>query len=421
MEELKEGWRRIKLEKLGEIISGGTPKTSIDKYWNGNIIWLTPKDFSNEKIKYWSVGERNITEEGLKNSSAKLMPKGTVLFTSRAPIGYVGIANTEVSTNQGFKNIIVNKENSNEFVYYLLKYITPHIESIAGGSTFKEISASIFKNIEVEVPNLEIQEKIASILSTLDDKIEINNEMNKTLEEMAQTLFKRWFIDFDFPNENGEPYKSSGGKMVDSELGEIPEGWETKKLNEVCNIEKGLSYKGKHLCEKGVPMVNLGSVRPGGGYREDKIKYYNGDFKLKNTVKSGDIIIANTDMTQERIILGSPFIVPKFLGNTVIFTHHLYSITNIKLPPTFLYCYFQEKKFRDMCESCATGTTVLALPKNDIINISIIVPKGEVLNNFGNIAKNIFELMELRLEEGRKITQSRDILLSKLMSGEIDI
>ena len=176
-------WRKVKLGEIGEIVSGGTPKTTIKKYWNGNISWLTPKDFSNKSYnKYWNKGERSITKEGLENSSAKLLPKGTVLFTSRAPIGYIGIAETNLCTNQGFKNIVVNGENSNEFTYYLLKFITPQIINIAGGSTFKEISATALRDFEVCIPkSKKYQGKIAKILSDIDKKIELNNKINDNL------------------------------------------------------------------------------------------------------------------------------------------------------------------------------------------------------------------------------------------------
>lgn len=180
---MKEGWKKVKIEDIGEVISGGTPKTSNSEYWNGDIVWLTPKDFSNNSNKYWKKGERNITEEGLKNSSAKLMPKGTILFSSRAPIGYLGIAEIELCTNQGFKNLIVNQNYNNEFIYYLLKYETSNIENIANGSTFKEVSATTFKNYEVFIPeNKNIQKKIASILSSLDEKIELNSKINQNLK-----------------------------------------------------------------------------------------------------------------------------------------------------------------------------------------------------------------------------------------------
>jgi type I restriction enzyme S subunit len=212
-------FRRMKLSEIGQIVAGGTPKTKIEEYWNGDVPWITPKDLSSHAGMYISRGERNISQVGLDNSSAKLLPKGTVLFTSRAPIGYVAIARNEVTTNQGFKSIIVNDEHDNIFTYYLLKNNIDIIENHANGSTFKEISGSVMKSLEFGIPSLREQKAIAHILSTLDDKIEVNNQINKTLENMAQAIFKQWFVDFEFPNEDGEPYKSSGGEMIESELG----------------------------------------------------------------------------------------------------------------------------------------------------------------------------------------------------------
>ncbi len=118
-------WKEVRLGDVCEIIGGGTPSTKIEEYWNGNISWITPKDLSNYDRKYIFSGERNITEEGLNNSSAKLLPKGTILFTSRAPIGYIAIAGKELCTNQGFKSLICKKEAYNQFIYYLMKFKTP--------------------------------------------------------------------------------------------------------------------------------------------------------------------------------------------------------------------------------------------------------------------------------------------------------
>ena len=191
---------RKKIEDLGKVISGGTPSTKNERYWGGDIAWITPKDLSKHNSMFIFKGERGITEEGLKNSSEYTVPTGTVLFSSRAPIGYVAIAGKNLTTNQGFKNIVVNDENDNLFIYYLLKNNIKFIESHANGSTFKEISAKVFKNLEFDVPNLDTQRKISKILSTLDSKIELNNQIISNLEELASTLFKRWFVDFDFPN-----------------------------------------------------------------------------------------------------------------------------------------------------------------------------------------------------------------------------
>lgn len=403
MEELKDGWRRVKLENLGEIVSGGTPKTSMKEYWNGKVAWLTPKDFSNQKNKYWKKGERSITDEGLKNSSAKLMPKGTVLFTSRAPIGYVGIADREVSTNQGFKNIIANKENSNEFIYYLLKYITPNIESIAGGSTFKEISASAFKNIEVEVPNLETQEKIASILSALDDKIELNNEMNKTLEEMAQTLFKRWFIDFDFPNENGEPYRSSGGKMVDSELGEIPEGWKIGSLEEIVDNfdtkRKPLSKKERDTKEKKYPYYGAAGI----------IDY------VDNYLFNGEYILLGEDGT---VITNEGTPILNFINEKFWVSNHAHVIkAKEKFNNDFVHYLLRNTNVSHI----VTGAVQPKINQKNLNGLKILIPKIKEISEFGILVSNFTKMLRNNNSEINSLTQIRDALLPKLMSGEIEV
>gem|GEM_PF-567434 len=298
------------------------------------------------------------------------------------------------------------KNNSPEFIYYLLK--TLNLGNYGGGSAVPTLNRNHIHPIEINFPkNIKEQQKIASILKSLDDKIELNNQMNQTLEEMAQCIFKEWFVEFNFPNEEGVPYKDNGGEMVE--------------LGEVCDIEKGLSYKGKHLVDEGIPMVNLGSVMPGGGYREDKIKFYDGDFKERHQVFPGDIIIANTDMTQDRVILGSPFIVPRFLGSKIIFTHHLFSVTNFKISKSYIYNYLKDKKFREMAESCATGTTVLALPKKDVLTIGIMIPKNDILLAFDKIISEILKKQEQISEENQTLIKLRDELLPKLMSGEVRV
>ena len=147
-----EDWEEHALGELGEVIGGGTPSTSKPEYYNGNIAWITPRDLSNHKEIYVDKGERSITKEGLDNSSAKLMPKETVLFTSRAPIGYVAIAKNQISTNQGFKSIVCGKRLNNKFLYYWLKKNKERIEALASGSTFKEVSGSTLKSTLIVLP-----------------------------------------------------------------------------------------------------------------------------------------------------------------------------------------------------------------------------------------------------------------------------
>lgn len=168
-----------KIEEIGEVVSGGTPSTKNDSYWNGEISWITPKDLSNFSGKYIVKGERNISKEGLNNSSAKILPKHTVLLSSRAPIGYIAIASKELTTNQGFKSLICDESLCHfEYFYYWLKLNVNYIIQNSSGSTFNEISASTFKNLEIQLPPIKEQHIISSILKNIDKKIELNIKIN---------------------------------------------------------------------------------------------------------------------------------------------------------------------------------------------------------------------------------------------------
>ena len=176
-------WIDCKIADLGTVIGGATPSTKrLEYYENGSIAWITPKDLSTFRGRYIRRGERNITEIGLKSCSTQLLPKNTVLFSSRAPIGYIAIAENELCTNQGFKSVIPNENTDPLFLYYLLKYNKKKIESMGSGTTFKEVSGNTLKNILVSVPrDKKVQEQISSILGAIDNKIESNEKINNNL------------------------------------------------------------------------------------------------------------------------------------------------------------------------------------------------------------------------------------------------
>lgn len=176
-------WKSCTLSSLGTIVGGATPSTKKpENYEGGTIPWITPKDLSNFKGRYISYGERNITEIGLNSCSAQIMPKNSVLFSSRAPIGYIAISDCDVCTNQGFKSIVPNENIDYLFLYYLLKYKKDDIENMGSGTTFKEVSASTMRNIKVCIPVDKLEQvKIARVLSALDEKIELNNAINDNL------------------------------------------------------------------------------------------------------------------------------------------------------------------------------------------------------------------------------------------------
>jgi len=192
--KIPEGWRECKLSDVADIVGGGTPSTKVAEYWNGEIPWITPKDISNLNNRFISKGERNISKKGLENSSAKILPKGTILLSTRAPVGYLAIAKNDITTNQGFRSLIPHNETDNIFLYYLLKNNIEYLKSQATGTTFGELSGSVLKSLIFLFPSLPEQKAIASVLGSLDDKIDLLHRQNKTLEQMAEALFRQWFV-----------------------------------------------------------------------------------------------------------------------------------------------------------------------------------------------------------------------------------
>lgn len=175
-------WIEYKVDDIGTVVGGATPSTKDISNYDGNISWITPKDLSNYHSRYIARGARMITEKGFNSCSCKLLPKGSVLFSSRAPIGYVAIADKKLCTNQGFKSVIPNNEIiCSDFLYYLLLFNKDKIVAMGSGTTFMEVSAEVMKSVIVSIPSLSTQKSIASILSSLDDKIELNRRINDNL------------------------------------------------------------------------------------------------------------------------------------------------------------------------------------------------------------------------------------------------
>jgi restriction endonuclease S subunit len=247
-------WREYRIGEIADIVGGSTPSTADPSNFNGDIPWLTPKDLSGPHDRYVSRGERNLSRKGLESCSAQLLPAGTVLVTSRAPIGYAAIAKNPIATNQGFRNLIPKPGFDSEFLYYWVKAHVEELQRYASGSTFQELTGTALAQIRICVPPLPEQRAIAHILGTLDDKIELNRRMSETLEAMGRALFKAWFVDFEpvrakmegrwqrgqsLPGLPAHLYDLFPDRLVESQLGEIPEGWEVKRIGDLAEVFGG--------------------------------------------------------------------------------------------------------------------------------------------------------------------------------------
>ena len=249
-----DDWRELSVSEFAEVIGGTTPSTSISSHFGGDVPWITPKDLSNFQGRYISRGERNITREGVGAARLQILPKGTVLLSTRAPIGYVAIAANALTTNQGFRNLVVKSGFEPEYVFYLLKQNTDRLKSFASGTTFGELSGSTLKRLRFSIPPLSEQRAIAHVLGSLDDKIEFNRRMNQTLEEICRALFKFWFVDFgpvrakmegrwkkgeSLPGMPADMWDLWPNELEESEIGKIPKGWRVVPIGESVRVLGG--------------------------------------------------------------------------------------------------------------------------------------------------------------------------------------
>lgn len=384
-------FNKYKLGDLGIVYSGGTPSTKNKEYWDGNISWITPKDLSGYNYKYISFGERYITEQGLNKSSAVLIPKGAVLMSSRAPIGYVAINEKELTTNQGFKSIKCNEKIClNEYMYYWIKNNVEYIKSKASGSTFKEISGSNFKDLSVSVPSIENQKKIVQLLSIIDKKIDLNNEMNNNLYGLCRNYFEHIF-NYDM--------------TLDS-------------LENLCfEITRGYT---KNYVEKS-NLINLNQKVNKGIVLEKKYYKYldeNQEIPQNRYVKKNDVLLNSLGQGT----LGRVHLFGEDVNNVVIDQHISILRTGNKISPYYLYFLLSSDIYQNKLENSVTGTTgMLMLNISVVRNFKIPVPIKEDIDRFDKIAKICIEKVTANTLENESLTKLRDTLLPKLMNGEIDL
>jgi type I restriction enzyme S subunit len=414
------------ISDIATIKNGSTPSTKEPSFYDGNIIWITPKDLSEQKSRYIYRGKRNITEAGLNNCSSSLLPKGTLLLSSRAPIGLLSIAGTVLCTNQGFKNIVPNTDKVDSvFLYYYFITRISHIQNLGSGTTFKEVSKASLEIFKVQIPEkLFDQQRIATVLSSLDDKIELNNRINAELEAMAKTLYDYWFVQFDFPNEEGKPYKSSGGEMVWNEelKREIPDGWKVDMLGNHIVIERGISYKSTDLKDEGTPMINLNSFYLDGNYKVDGVKYLSRAVNENKELKAGDLIIATTDVTRNAYIIGKSFIIPDLFNGQVVASCDVAKlVVSNHLDNYYLNMLFNSDEYHRYIKGFATGTLVLHLNTKGIEWFKTTIPPKYLLNKFKVIKSNIEHKKTLLIKENQVISELRDWLLPMLMNGQVKV
>jgi type I restriction enzyme S subunit len=413
---------KFKLSSIIDIISGGTPKTDVKKYWeNGTIGWLSVTDFNND-LRYVYSTEKKITDEGLKNSNTKLLNKGDIIISARGTVGALAQIGTPMCFNQscfglrGKKGIV-----ETDFLYYALKNYVHNIKKRSQGSVFDTINLNSFELMEIEIPKeLSTQQKIVSLLSALDSKIELNNRINTELEAMAKTLYDYWFVQFDFPDKNGKPYKTSGGKMVwnDELKRDIPEGWAKGSLS------------------------SLGEIIGGSTPPREIEEYFTTDGTAWITPKDLSLNTGNKfitkgelDVSHKGIKAASLNIMPKgtiLLSSRAPVGYLAISREDVTTNQGFKsfvpdkgfsteFVYYTIKNMIPAIENNAVGSTFKEISAATLKIIPICLPVKKVVDNYTDIVKPIFDRQNNLEIENQKLTELRDWLLPMLMNGQVKV
>jgi type I restriction enzyme S subunit len=348
-------------------------------------------------------------EDHLKVISRSKPEKGDTLFAHiGASLGEAAYINTNLEFS--IKNIALFKPDPKKinprYLYYLVinNEFQDGIKNRRTGSAQPFVSLDILRTNPIRfIEDIPTQRRIAEMLSAYDDLIENNKRRIRILEQMSQAIYQEWF---------GKVNKES-----------LPKGWELSTLANHISVDRGVSHKGEHMKGDGLPLLNLKSFSINGGYRTDGLKSYSGEYKSKHVVHAGDIVLANTDLTQAGSIVGNPVIVPNIEGE-ILFTHHLYAIRfrpNSYLMKYYLYHLLLDNSYKSFAKGRAIGTTVLGLAQDGVLDFEFIRPPKNLIEKFDEIVLPIYKLKDSLEEKNANLRQTRDLLLPRLVSGEIEL
>ena len=378
-------FKEYRIAQIGEVVGGGTPASGTDEYWNGDIPWITPKDLTGHTNVYISYGENNITKAGLNKSGTRLLPKNTVLFSSRAPIGYVAIASNPICTNQGFKSIICDEKLIDPlYLYYYIKANLDYFKLWGSGATFPEISGNAMKRIKIRIfDNIDVQKRIAASLYAYDKLIEVNNKRIKVLEQMAENLYKEWFVRFRFP----------GHETAEFENG-IPKGWKIIRCKDIVPVLTG---------KKDANYGDEGGSYPFFTCAQESIQAPDYSFDCDAVLLAG-----NCDLNA-KVYKG------KFEAYQRTYVLSPHNITHLFL------LYYVIKDNVERLKQASTGAAISFITKGMIERIHFLMPSNELLVKFHSIMDGFYTQKDVLVKQNKNLIVQRDLLLPRLMSGKLEV
>lgn len=370
-------WTLTRVSEMADIISGGTPKTEMAEYWNGNIPWLSVKDFSGDSKRVYS-SEKNITELGLNNSATQLLYPGDIIISARGTVGEVAQIGKTMAFNQSCYGLRAKVGYSANFLYYVLKCQVKYLKAVANGAVFDTIILKTFDKMKHAIPELPVQEKIADILSHYDDLIEANNRRIELLEHTAQELYKEWFVRFRFPGYEKAKFKNG-----------LPEVWE------YCRLSKIMSF-------------GAGKIRPDSG---EEYPVYGGN---------GILDYCDYYNNENAVIIGR---VGAYCGTVYyepdkcwISDNALFAKSKNNAP---FYNYYLLKNMNLNARQVGTGQPLIT---QGLLNkLKVLLAPEPIVNKYNQIVSDFLKQQDILRKQNAILSKERDMLLPRLMSGKLEV
>ena len=418
---VKSGWVTRRIREVGRVVTGKTPSTKDPGNFGGQFPFITIPDLDG-RVSIDQT-ERTLSEKGAETIKTSLLPPGAVLMSCIATVGKCGITAKPSFTNQQINSVIPEDGTDARFLYYVFTQLSQQMQSVgSGGSVYTNVSKSRFSNIEISLPALSEQRAIAHVLGTLDDKIELNRRINETLEEMARALFKSWFVDFEpmrakmegrwrrgesLPGMPAELYDLFPGRLVGSEVGEVPEGWRVRALDNIANFLNGLALQ-KYPANDGpaLPVIKIAQLRAG---HTDGADSADANIPSQYVVHDGDVLFSWSGSLELSV----------WAGGDGALNQHLFKVSSGSYPVWLYYHWIGEylPAFRDIAADKAT--TMGHIQKRHLSQAMTVVPNPPLLDAMSYHMRPFMDCsLTLRLES-RALAAQRDALLPNLVSGEV--
>ena len=394
-ETIMAEWLKTALIDIVELIGGGTPKTSKAEYWGGNINWLSVKDFNNENRYVYST-EKTITEEGLNNSSTKLLKKDDIIISARGTVGELAMIPFPMAFNQSCYGIRAKEGIDSIFLYYLIKNSVRKLKAITHGSVFDTITRDTFANIEVAIPDIKTQHRIAKMLADIDDKVENNQRINNNLEQQAQAIFKSWFVDF-------EPFN-----------GEMPHDWIASRLGDIASIKTN-SFSPVKNSDVQLEHYSIPA------YDEQKYPVFESAAGVKSNkyiLSKNSVMISKLNPDTKRV--WRPMCLSELAVSSTEFI--IFEAFNPAYRD-FVFSIVDSAAFSDWMCAHTTGSTNSRqrTAPSTTLEFQMALPDEKAITDFCAVVTPMYDTIASNICENQKLAQLRDSILPKLMSGELDV